>query len=89
VNTVAQATSPSLLQALLSEQLLHGSTFLGLVLVLLGFLYLSYDLLGKPRGILNWLLILLTHLVICILVLAVLAPPIPRVVQRGGSKVEK
>jgi hypothetical protein len=43
---------------------------------LLGFLYLSYDLLGKPRGILNWLLILLTHLVVCILVLAVLAPPI-------------
>jgi hypothetical protein len=51
-------------------------TFLGLLLTLLGFLYLSYDLLGKPRGILNWLLILLTHLVVCILVLAVLAPPI-------------
>ncbi len=76
MNTIAQATSPSLLQALLSEQSLHGFTFLGLLLTLLGFLYLSYDLLGKPRGILNWLLILLTHLVVCILVLAVLAPPI-------------
>jgi hypothetical protein len=29
--------------------------------VCLGFLYLSYDLLAKPRGILRWLLIVFTH----------------------------
>ena len=35
----------------LSEHTLHGITFLGLLLVLSGFLYLSYDLLGKPHEI--------------------------------------
>src|SRR5919198_862546 len=76
VHTVAQAMITSLLQDLLSEHILHGFAFLGHLLTLLGFLYLSYDLLGKPRGILNWLLILFTHLVVCIFVLAVFAPPI-------------
>jgi hypothetical protein len=42
--------------------------------VLLGFLYLSYDLLGKPRGILKGLLILFTHFVVSIFILAIFAP---------------
>jgi hypothetical protein len=68
--------SVSLLPWFFSEQMLHGFTFLGILLTMLGFLYLSYDLLGKPRGILNWLLILFTHLVVSIWGLAVFAPPI-------------
>jgi hypothetical protein len=76
VGTVAQATITSRLQDLFSEHILHGFALLGHLFTLLGFLYLSYDLLGKPRGLLNWLLILFTHLVVCILVLAIFAPPI-------------
>jgi hypothetical protein len=76
VDTVAQAMIASLLRDLLSEHILRGFAVLGHLFTLLGFLYLSYDLLGKPRGMLNWLLILFTHLVVCILVLAVFAPPI-------------
>jgi hypothetical protein len=76
VDTVAHAAITSLLQDLLSEHILHGFAFLGHLFTLLGFLYLSYDLLGKPRGLLNWLLIIFTHLVVCILVLAAFAPPI-------------
>jgi hypothetical protein len=67
--------SVSLLTWFFSEQMLHAFTFLGILLTMLGFLYLSYELLGKPRGILNWLLILFTHLVVSIWGLAVLAPP--------------
>src|SRR5947199_5049040 len=74
MDIVAQGTSTSLFQLFLSEHLLYGLTFLGHSLVLAGFLYLSYDLLGKPRGILNGLLILFTHLVVSILVLAIFAP---------------
>src|SRR5215469_8861762 len=74
MDAIAQGTSTSLLEAILSEHTLHGITFLGLVLVLSGFLYLSYDLLGKPRGILKGLLILFTHFVVSILVLAIFAP---------------
>jgi hypothetical protein len=75
VDTVAQAAITAHLQDLLSEHILHGVTFLGHLFTLLGFLYLSYDLLGKPRGILNWLLIIFTHLVVCIFALAVFSPP--------------
>jgi hypothetical protein len=75
VDTVAYATITSLLQDLLSEHTLHGFALLGHLFTLLGFLYLSFDLLGKPRGLLNWLLIIFTHLVVCILVLAAFAPP--------------
>lgn len=74
MDIVAQGTSTSLFQLFLSEHILYGLTFLGHSLVLAGFLYLSYDLLGKPRGILNGLLILFTHLVVSILVLAIFAP---------------
>ncbi|MGZ3645001.1 MAG: hypothetical protein ACXVCM_14270 [Ktedonobacteraceae bacterium] len=74
MDTVAQGTSTSLFQWFLSEHILSGVTFLGHSLVLLGFLYLSYDLLGKPRGILKGLLILITHFVVGILVLAIFAP---------------
>ncbi len=74
MDTVAQGTSTSLLEGFLSEHLLSGVTFLGHSLVLIGFLYLSYDLLGKPRGILKGLLILFTHFVVGILVLAIFAP---------------
>ncbi|GEM_PF-6473596 len=74
MDTVVQGTSTSLLQWFLSEHILSGVTFLGHSLVLLGFLYLSYDLLGKPRGILKGLLILFTHFVVSILVLAIFAP---------------
>jgi hypothetical protein len=74
MDAVAQGTSISLFEEVLSEHTLHGLTFLATVLVLLGFLYLSFDLLGKPRGILQGLLILITHLVVCILVLAIFAP---------------
>src|SRR6266487_4433218 len=62
------------MQWFLSDHMLNGITFLGHSLVLLGFLYLSYDLLGKPRGILKGLLILFTHFVVSILVLAIFAP---------------
>ena len=74
MDTVAQGTSTSLFQWFLSEHILSGVTFLGHSLVLVGFLYLSYDLLGKPRGILKGLLILITHFVVGILVLAIFAP---------------
>ena len=74
MDTIVQGTSASLLEEFLSEHILSGVTFLGHSLVLVGFLYLSYDLLGKPRGILKGLLILFTHFVICILVLAIFAP---------------
>ena len=74
MDTIIQGTSTSLFQWFLSEHILSGATFLGHSLVLLGFLYLSYDLLGKPRGILKGLLILITHFVVSILVLAIFAP---------------
>ena len=74
MDIVAQGTSSSLFQWFLSEHILSGVTFLGHSLVLVGFLYLSYDLLGKPRGILKGLLILITHFVVSILVLAIFAP---------------
>jgi hypothetical protein len=70
----AQGLSTSLLEGFLSEHTLHGITFVSLFLVLSGFIYLSYDLLGKPRGILKGLLILFTHFGISILVLAIFAP---------------
>jgi hypothetical protein len=74
MDTVAQGTSTSLFQWFLSEHILSGVTFLGHSFVLLGSLYLSYDLLGKPRGILKGLLIFFTHFVVGILVLAIFAP---------------
>jgi len=74
LDIVALGTSTSLFQWFLSEHTLNGITFLGHSFVLLGFLYLSYDLLGKPQGILKGLLILFTHFVVSILVLAILAP---------------
>ena len=74
MDTVALGTSTSLFQWFLSEHILSGVTFLGHSFVLLGFLYLSYDLLGKPQGILKGLLILFTHFVVSILVLAIFAP---------------
>jgi cytochrome b561 len=70
----ANGTITFILSWFLSEHTLHGITFLSLLLVLLGFLYLSYDLLGKPQGILNSILIVFTHLAVSILVLLVLAP---------------
>jgi hypothetical protein len=69
-------TVNSLFQELLSEHILSGITFLGHSLVLLGFLYLSYDLLAKPQGILRWLLIVLTHIVVSIVALLVFVPPL-------------
>jgi hypothetical protein len=74
LDVAALGTANSLFQWFLSEHILNGVTFLGHSLVLLGFLYLSYDLLGKPRGILKGLLILFTHFVVSILVLAIFAP---------------
>src|SRR5215470_12295059 len=75
MDAVAQGTrSTYLLEEFLSEHTLHGLTFLSIALVLLGFLYLSYDLLGKPHGILKGSLILFTHFVVSILVLAIFAP---------------
>jgi hypothetical protein len=74
MDIVAQVTSTSLLEEFLSEHMLNGITFLGHSFVLIGFLYLSYDLLGKPRGILKGLLILFTHFVVSVLVLAIFAP---------------
>ena len=74
MDIVSLGTSTSLFQWFLSEHILSGVTFLGHSLVLLGFLYLSYDLLGKPQGILKGLLILFTHFVVSILVLAIFAP---------------
>ncbi len=70
----ANGTTTFILPWFLSEHSLHGFTFLSLLLILLGFLYLSYDLLGKPQGALNWLLIVFTHLAVSILVLLVFAP---------------
>ncbi|MFL5625757.1 MAG: hypothetical protein ACJ788_09225 [Ktedonobacteraceae bacterium] len=70
----AKGTIIFILPWFLSEHSLHGITLLSLVLILLGFLYLSYDLLGKPQGVLNWLLIVFTHLAISILALSVFAP---------------
>jgi hypothetical protein len=70
----AKGTITFILSWVLSKHTLHGITFLSLLLVLLGFLYLSYDLLGKPQGVLNWLLIVFTHLAVSILVLLVFAP---------------
>src|SRR5258708_12400237 len=70
----AKGTITFILSWFLSKHTLHGIPFLGLLLVLLGFLYLSYDLLGKPQGVLNWLLIVFTHLAVSILVLLVFAP---------------
>jgi hypothetical protein len=78
---VAQVSSTSLLGEFLSERILSGVTFLGHSLVLIGFLYLSYDLLGKPRGILKGLLILFTHFVVSILVLAIFAPGLLFLIQ--------
>lgn len=75
-------TGTPLLLGLFSQQTLHGLTFLSIVVTMLGFLYLSYDLLGRPRGILNWLLILFTHLVVGILVLSALAPPMLLLFQK-------
>ena len=74
MDVAAKGTANSLFQWFLSEHILNGITFLGHSFVLLGFLYLSYDLLGKPRGILKGLLILFTHFVVSILVLAIFAP---------------
>ena len=74
MDVAAIGTANSLFQWFLSEHILNGITFLGHSLVLLGFLYLSYDLLGKPRGILKGLLILFTPFVVSILVLAIFAP---------------
>jgi len=74
LDVAAIGTANSPIQWFLSEHILNGITFLGHSLVLLGFLYLSYDLLGKPRGILKGLLILFTHFVVSILVLAIFAP---------------
>ncbi len=74
MDVAATGTANSPIQWLLSEHILNGITFLGHSFVLLGFLYLSYDLLGKPRGILKGLLIIFTHFVVSILVLAIFAP---------------
>jgi hypothetical protein len=74
VDGTVKGTVTFILPWFLSEHTLHGITFLGLLLVLLGFLYLSYDLLGKPQGVLNWILIVFTHLAVSILVLSVFAP---------------
>jgi hypothetical protein len=74
VDATAISTPTSLLPWLLSELALHGYTFLGLLLVLIGFLYLSYDLLGKPGGILRLFLVVFTHLAVSLFVLAACAP---------------
>jgi hypothetical protein len=74
LDVAAIGTANFLVEWFLSEQTLNGITFLGHSLVLAGFLYLSYDLLGKPQGILKGLLILFTHFVVSILVLAIFAP---------------
>ncbi len=74
MDAILKGTITSLPPWFLSEHLLHGITFLSLILVLLGFIYLSYDLLGKPQGILSWLLIVITHLAVGILVLSAFAP---------------
>ena len=74
MKVAVEGTVNSLFEGLLSEHTLSGITFLGHSLVLLGFLYLSYDLLGKPRGILKGLLIVFTPFVVSILVLTIFAP---------------
>jgi len=68
LDIAAIGTANFLFEWFLSEHTLNGITFLGHSSVLLGFLYLSYDLLGKPQGILKGLLILFTHFVVSILV---------------------
>jgi hypothetical protein len=74
MDVTAKGTITALLPWFLSEHTLHGLTFLSLLLVLLGFLFLSYDLLGKPQGVFRSLLIIFTHLAISILALLVFAP---------------
>ena len=76
MDLAAIGTANSLYQWFLSEHILSGITFLGHSLVLLGFLYLSYDLLARPQGILRWLLIVLTHIVVSIVALLAFAPPL-------------
>ncbi len=76
MDVAAKGTANALFQWFLSEHILSGITFLGHSLVLLGFLYLSYDLLARPQGILRWLLIVLTHIVVSIVGLLVFAPPL-------------
>ncbi len=76
MDVAAIGTANSLFQWFLSERILSGITFLGHSLVLLGFLYLSYDLLARPKGILQWLLIVITHIVVSIVALLVFAPPL-------------
>ena len=85
MDILAQGTSTSLFQWFLSEHTLNGITFLGHSLVLIGFLYLSYDLLGKPQGILKGLLILFTHVVVSILVLAIFAPAMLFLFQQAAT----
>jgi hypothetical protein len=74
VHETAKGTITALLPWFLSEHALHGITFLSFLLGLLGFLYLSYDLLGRPQGVLRFLLVVLTHLGLSILALLVFAP---------------
>ncbi len=74
MDATAIGASTALLPWLLSEHSLHGLTFLGLLLELFGFLYLSYDLLGKPEGVLRLFLIVFTHLAVSLLVLSAFAP---------------
>ncbi|MFL5702204.1 MAG: hypothetical protein ACJ8AG_05170 [Ktedonobacteraceae bacterium] len=83
MNGTAKGIITFILSWFLSEHTLHGITFLSLLLVLLGFLYLSYDLLGKPQGVLNWILIVFTHLVVSILLLLVFAPLMLFLFQQG------
>src|SRR5437763_16891514 len=85
LDVAAKGTANSLFQWFLSEHILNGITFLGHSLVLLGFLYLSYDLLGKPRGILKGLLILFTQFVVSISVLAIFAPAMLFLFQQALS----
>jgi hypothetical protein len=76
LDVAAKGTANSLIQWFPSEHVLSGITFLGHSLVLLGFLYLSYDLLARPQGILRWLFIVFTHIVVSIVALLVFAPPL-------------
>ncbi len=76
MDVAAKGTANSPMQWFLSDHMLNGITFLGHSLVLLGFLYLSYDLLARPQGILRWLLIVFTHIVVSIVALLVFAPPL-------------
>lgn len=76
MDVAAIGTANSFIQWVPSEHVLSGITFLGHSFVLLGFLYLSYDLLSRPQGILRWLLIVFTHIVVSIVALLVFAPPL-------------